>query len=421
MSGSVHAVEGPQPPTLSLDECVRQVLEKSPAMASALVDLQEKDAAFRSAKKDLYPTLSFQYGYANQPDDPFAENLYRYSIILDQPLYRGKALVTAKEISRLDTFFSDYGFRQLKNDLIFQTHQAYFDLLRTLKLEEVAQQALQSLAAQVKDAQAFYDSGLIPKNDLLQSEVELAQGQQDLLVAQNNTEISKSNLNILMQKPLDESLVIKDILKYEQREVLWSEILALAKAERPEIRQGELLVRQAEHSIQLAKAPFLPSVSLNAAYTKQGDDPLAEDLPSPFAFELLPNETKTIQATAQWKFWSWGKSRNEVFVARSQLAKTKEALAQVIDTITLELRQAFLQLKQAGKNIYVSEKAIELAQENYRISKARYQAQLNTSTEVLDAQTVLSRAQSNYYNTLYVYNIALVALDRATGVLEKKY
>ena len=37
------------------------------------------------------------------------------------------------------------------------------------------------------------------------------------------------------------------------------------------------MVRQAEHSIQLAKAPFLPSVSLNAAYTKQGDDFLAED------------------------------------------------------------------------------------------------------------------------------------------------
>ena len=59
---------------------------------------------------------------------------------------------------------------------------------------------------------------------------------------------------------------------------------------------------------------------------------------------------------------------------------------------------------------------MEQAKENYRINEERYKEQVATSTDVLDAQTRLTRAQSNYFNTLSVFNIAKAALDRAMGL-----
>ena len=85
------------------------------------------------------------------------------------------------------------------------------------------------------------------------------------------------------------------------------------------------------------------------------------------------------------------------------------------DGIRLELKNAILNLEQAEKNIPTAKKAVEQAEENLRVSQERYKAQVTTSTEVLDAQTLLSQARTNYYSALYDHNLAKAALLRAVG------
>ena len=63
----------------------------------------------------------------------------------------------------------------------------------------------------------------------------------------------------------------------------------------------------------------------------------------------------------------------------------------------------------------VAEKAVGQAEENYRINQERYKEQVATSTEVLDALTLLDRAQVNYYTALSDFNIARARLQKATG------
>jgi len=74
-------------------------------------------------------------------------------------------------------------------------------------------------------------------------------------------------------------------------------------------------------------------------------------------------------------------------------------------------------LKEAEYNITVTKKAIEQAEEDFRINQSRYKAQLATTTNVLDAQTRLVRAKINYYNALYNYRISLMKLAWSTGTL----
>jgi len=75
-----------------------------------------------------------------------------------------------------------------------------------------------------------------------------------------------------------------------------------------------------------------------------------------------------------------------------------------------------LKTKESENNIITVQKAIEQAKENLRISRERYKEQIATSTDVLDAQTLLSRTMTNYYNALYDFKISKASLYRAMSM-----
>jgi len=87
----------------------------------------------------------------------------------------------------------------------------------------------------------------------------------------------------------------------------------------------------------------------------------------------------------------------------------------VQENLILEVKKAFLKTIETEKNIATAEKAIEQAKENLRINQERYKEQVATTTDVLDAQTLLSRTMTNYYNALYDLKISKAALVRAMG------
>ncbi len=69
----------------------------------------------------------------------------------------------------------------------------------------------------------------------------------------------------------------------------------------------------------------------------------------------------------------------------------------------------------AKKNITTASRALDQALENWRITNVQYRQQVATSTEVLDARTFLTQADSNYYNSLYGYLSAIAELSRVVG------
>jgi outer membrane protein TolC len=97
--------------------------------------------------------------------------------------------------------------------------------------------------------------------------------------------------------------------------------------------------------------------------------------------------------------------RSELIVMRSK----------AVDGLNLNIKQAMLDLEAADKNIAPTQKAVEQAEENLRVSEERYKAQVTTSTEVLDAQTLLTQSRMNYYNALYNHILAKAKLQRAIG------
>jgi len=293
----------------SLSDCVSIALDTSPQILYSQADIIEKEYSLKSSKKDLYPSLYFQYGYRYAPDAfaPFGtEDYYSYSFTIEQPVYQGRSLVTGVELGELDLESSRAGMAQVKNDIILAVHEAYYDLLKTRKFEEVARQSLEERKAHLKDSQAFYKAGLIPKNDMLQSEVQLAGAEIELIRAMNLSTMALARLNTLLRRPVETEIKVEDVLKFEPSEISWEQSVEQAQKYRPELKQSEIAIEQADKNIIISKAPYLPAVSVSANYLKQGDNPIAQEYP------LGPSEVKTAMATLEWRFWAWGQSKDEI-------------------------------------------------------------------------------------------------------------
>jgi outer membrane protein TolC len=273
----------------------------------------------------------------------------------------------------------------------------------------VADKAVESLESHLKVARNFYEVGMIPVNDLLKVEVELANAQHDLTKARNASQISRASFNNLLSRPINSTVEIKDILIYEPENPDFEQYLSKALKNRPEIRTLEISATQIDQQIKLAKSKYYPEVAMTYNYIKEGD--------SPFVSGSEFHDSSTWQAILgiSWTFWDWGKTRNSVSrneSVRRQLDQTRKTLE---DNIGLQVKNAILNLQEAEKNIPIAEKAVDQAEENLRVGEERYKAQVTTSTEVLDAQTLLSQARMNYYSALYDHNLAKAALLRAIG------
>jgi outer membrane protein TolC len=246
---------------------------------------------------------------------------------------------------------------------------------------------------------------MTPLNNLLQSQVELANAKQELIVALNNLEIAKANFNTLLRRPVNAAVELEDILDYTPFENDLDYCLGQAKDNRLEVTVADLDIEIAEMEVDVSKRNYYPSIDVLGRYFKIGDKPDGE------GFE----ENWDITAIASWDFWEWGRTYYGVKEKLSRLSQAQIRRSELLDNINFEVKQAYLRTRESEKNIKTVEKAIEQAKENFRINQERFKQQVATSTDVLDAQTLLSETKTNYFNALYDFKISKATLYRTMG------
>jgi len=418
------------PQTLNLDESIQQAFKESPALRSAQVAIQGAEFKKDQARSGFLPKLGTQYNYSHVDKAPFvrtpAQNYgsiqipsstttigtqdnYALYLILEQPIFTGMAITRNYELAELGVDVSRIKLAQERLNLAYKVKEAYWNILKAQKLYMVADQTVSQIADHVRVAQDYYNVGLIPLNDLLKSEVQLADAKQNLIKAENSLLLAKSNFNTLLRLPFEKDTEVQDILTYQPFTRPWEDCLQEALKRRPEIREIETQIEMAQKNIQLAQSEYFPQVVLQGRYIKQGDSPGVSG--SPFVYA----DNWDIVAAMKWNLWEWGRTHYLEQERIKQREQVKETLTQIKDFIRLEVKDAYLILREAEKSFTLAEKSIAQAEENHRISEFRYREQVATSLEVLDAQTLLTQAKNNLYQALYAYNLAHSRLMRAMG------
>lgn len=416
---------------LTLQQSIDLALKQSVLIQSAREGVRGAEAQKQEAFTGFLPKFSTSYSYTRLNEQPTStvtlpslpstppftmpvgtQDNYTWAIEVKQPLFAGGGIVANYQANRLGAEIAAMDETTVVQDIVQEVKVAYFNVLKAERLLGVAVQAVEQLEAHRKMAQDFFDVGVIPRNDLLRAEVELANGRQNLVKAENSVEMAKSKFNTVLRRDINTLTELEDILTLKPFTKSLHECQKLSLENRSEIKSYTLKVEQSQKMVNLTKSEYFPTINAVGHYERFGDTPGVSGT------IYKDQENWYLMGVASWNFWEWGRTKNRVDASRSRENQTVYALDNVKDQVRLEVKNAWLTLHEAEKQLAVTQKAIEQAEENYRISRERYREQVGTSTDVLDAATLLTRAKSDYFNALSDYNISMARLERAMGARE---
>lgn len=406
--------------SLTLNKAIEMALHNNTLIKQAIENQEAAIEEQKIARAELLPKASAAYSYTRLKDGHYSimggtqidvgdNDQYHWDLTLRQPLFTGFALSTRYKMTKLGVDVKDTEKEQAVLDVVKQVKIAYFNILLTKKFLLVADEAVNQLKSHVRDAKKFYEQGMIPYNDLLRSKVALADALQNRVRAEGNVEMAVSAFNTLLRIDLNKKTDVEDIIDITPYSFELTNCIKEAIEKRPELKTLRLALKNADHVVTLAQSAYYPEVVLVWSYEQNGDNPSATEND----YGNTHNASVTLQAS--WTFFEWGKTRAEVNKYRRNKSSLTEKLKGIEDSIKLEVKSAFLDLNVAEKNIQTAKESLAQAKENWRITNLQYQQQMTTSTEVLDARTFLTRAETNYYGALYGYMISLAELERAVG------
>jgi outer membrane protein TolC len=414
---------------LTLDQCIEIALKNSSVIRIAQEGHKSATAQKKEALTAFLPKLSTSYSYTRLNEDPSFDfpgappfippgeivtgtvNNYNWAVEAKQPLFAGGGLLANYEASKIGEDVAALEEQAKIQDVVHDVTIAYYNVLKAQHLQEVARQSVDMLKAHRDVAEHYFKVGMIPKNDLLYAEVEWANGKQALVRAQNASIMARTQLNSLLKRDVFAPGVIADAMTYQPFGSSLEACMEAAKQSRPELRISFLKTAQAAKMVNVAKSEYFPALHVVGNYTRFGDEPSV----SGSAYKDM--ESWYLMAVASWNFWEWGKTKFRVDSGKAKENQALEASRALYDQMVLEIKNAYLLLREAESQIAVSQKLIEQAEENFRIATERYKESIATSTEVLDAQTLLTRAKSDYISALGDYHIHLTRLQRAMGTL----
>ncbi len=409
----------------TLQESIAEAIKNSYKLKAQQEKVDQAYSLKNQARADFFPKMSMNYTYTrfSLPETIIPRNVtqsvfnaplniqdyHQWTGTIKQPVFTGFGLTSSFKLAELGIDQSELQYELDALDLALNVKQAYFNILSDDKTVWVAEKDVETRTWTVKVARSFFDVGMIPINDVLKAEVELASAEQNLVKAKNAAAVERASFNIALARPVNEPVELEDILTYSPAKTEYEEYAQKALVTRPEIRILDVGILQADQQIRLAKSRYYPEVDLNWQYSRQGDSlfPNNDRFPE--------NDTWQLTAVMSWTFWEWGKTYyagREKQSLRRELVQTRSDSE---DQIRLQVKEAILAIATAEKNIPTTQKAVSQGEENLRVNEERYKAQVSTITDLLDAQTLLAQARVNYYQALYDWNLSRARLERAVG------
>jgi TolC family type I secretion outer membrane protein len=413
--------ETAQAPPLSLQEAVDTSLRNHPTIRMGQATVEAAQQRVRQQVAGYLPKGGYIYTYSRQARPLTAAvggvdiggiqqrrtvtqffNFNSTNFQINQLIFDFGKTLNAIQSAVASTEASTADLETTKQEVVFNTKQAYYSVLSSQQLLGVAEETVRQNQKHLEEAQARFDVGMAPRFDVTRAQVQLSNAELSRVEARNNVALGFETLRRAMGQT--EPLQVRLLNQLEHRPLSLSEetITQEAYARRPELESIRAQQRASSEQVSALQKQFLPSVSGTAQYNWTGREyPLQEG-------------------------WLWGVTLTvplfDSILTTSQLGEAQATLrnlqAQEDDLqqqVTLEVRQGLLNLRRAEESIRVNEQTVIQARENLDLAEGRYAAGVGNIIEVTDAQLAFTLAQANNIKALYDYKTALAELEKAVG------
>lgn len=399
---------------------VESALRDNQGVVAARAGRDAAEEGRKSARGAFGPAVSTTYGYDRLNEKPTSmsreldDDTYTWTVGVSQPLFTGLRLLSTYQKAALETERQALTLDKSRLDLAVQVQEAFLAYLKSGENVRSARDALNRLLEQAKVTRAFYDVGLRPRLDVLQAEVDVSNAESLLITAESNHATQHARLNTLLTLPVASNATYVGSLVPVGFDMTLEQCLERAYRNRPDVRIADKAVEIAGKDVRIADSGLYPQVSANFNWATEGDRPEASGSTlSPTGFSQWSTGLK-----AEWSVFEWGKTWYSGQQARQVETQVRAEEANLRHEVAYEVQSRLLALTDSSKRIVVATKGLVQAEEAYRVAVARYQAQVGTNTDVLDAQAKLTAAEATLTGAKAEYLDALSKLWAAMGELK---
>lgn len=402
---------------MTLEESITAALSNNPLIKAQDEQVQASLMEKRSSFSDMLFSVDLNYSYARFDEEPTitispnefvigTKDNYAFSVEVTQPLFTGGALYNAYRIAANNFQVAGLDRQQEIRDLKFQVVETYYGIIEAREILDVARSSAASIKAHQDVANAFYNQGMIPKNDLLEAQVRYAESLQNVIRAENAVRLLESRLNTLLGRSISAAVDIEEEIPMPEMERTLDESYETALDQRQEIRITRLQIESAGRGVWVARAGYLPNVAATYEYEKLGEDPDVDE-----------DRAWTVAVGMRWNIFQGGSSYFEVSRVQALRNRLSYLMQGLKDQVLLEVKNSYLSAQEAKARTEVAAQAIDQARENLRIQKDRYNLQVATTTNVLDAEALLDQARRNFISARADYATSMASLRSAMGTL----
>jgi outer membrane protein TolC len=345
-------------------------------------------------------------------------NTWNMKVTISQLLYDGGAAVANRRAARINEDASYYTLRDTIDTLVENIRTQFYQIILDRALVQVQEESVNLLRSQLDDQQSRYEAGTVPQFNVLQAESQLQNQIPQLISAQNNYRISMVTLAKTLGIPADRQYVTDEPLpvvgSLDVTPITYdlSEALVTARANRPSLKAQRSNILAAVENVTVARAGWQPTLTAQAGLEVE-ENPFSN------------NMRNTVNGwffgvNGTWNILDGGTTYGKVKSAKASLEETKVTYDDSVRQVELDVSTAVDNLRQAQETIVASKKAVDVSLESLRLANERLAAGTGTQLDVLNQQTQLTTARSNYFTAEFQYISAIAQYQFATAT-EVKY
>jgi outer membrane protein len=448
------------PQAFTLEQCVQYALDNSPTFKNSQIGEEIADARVKETRGIGLPQVSAsvalqhnqklprffsQYNPDNggfidlssvpgiQPGDVVAlQNFFQLksagnaSLSINQILFNGSYLVGLQAASA----YRELAYKttnQTKEALTEQVSKAYYNVLINKDRIQLFDANIARIDSLLRTTKALFQNGFAEQIDV-----------DRIQVTYNNLKASRDNFSHLQELGLyllkfqmnypsnDPIEVIGDLssLKVDES-VLNNYSASWDYTARPDYQVLEANRKLSALNVKNRFAESLPSLN---AFANLGYSTQSPNIGGLFKTESSVPESAQIGPDKWYSFSSFGVSLNvplfsglqrsyRLQQAKLSLHQVENSMLNMKSAIDLQVKQSAISYQNALTNLKSQQENMTLAENVARVTKIKWEQGVGSNIEVINAESSLKEAQTNYYDSLYNALVAKVDLDKAYGKL----
>ncbi len=385
----ISSVEAQEKTSLTLNEAINLAWTKSNEVTLANTKVKTKKYELQSTKNSQYPDLKLSGQYqrlANASVDfklnqsnsaqqlPIVNQLMVGQLNASVPVFSGFKIQNSIAVNENLYQAEMATASQTKEEIALRVIDYYTSLYKAQKTIELLKENQKSAQQRVKDFVELEKNGIIPRNDLLKSQLQVSKIQLNLDETYNNLKIINFYLVTLLKLNPETKLEIResDFADFQITTIPTNDQLALEN--RKDLEAIRFQGKASEANIKIAKGSYYPAIAIIGGYT-------ALDLSNVITVQNAMN----IGVGITYDLSAILKNGTLVKLAENKFLEVQNSEAMLTDYIKIQVQKSIEDYDLSLKQNEVYDQAVEQSSENYRIIKDKYDNGLSDTNDLLEA------------------------------------